>query len=81
MLKMRLKEIINDSIIYYFQPECRSEEGIIKFTFEDEKLIEYVIIEDSEYRCNSMYIYHCLSLVNKMKKEGEFLKECFSAWY
>lgn len=81
MVKMRLKEINENLVTYYFQPEFKGKEGIIEFIFDHEKLVDYLIIEESEYRCTNMYIGHCLSLANKMKKEGKFKDVCSAQWY
>lgn len=81
MVLMRLKEIKGNEVIYYFQPEGRGKEGIIKFIFEGEELIKYEILEEPELEYKIMFLGHCLSLARKMKIEGKFLDKCGAAWY
>lgn len=81
MVKMRVKEVKENIVTYYFQPEFKGKEGILEFIFDGNKIVDYKIIKKSEYRCTPMYIGHCLSLVGKMKEAGEFKEECSAQWY
>lgn len=81
MVKMRLKKVKENIISYYFQPEFKRKEGILEFIFDGNKIVDYKIIKKSEYRCTSMYIGHYLSLVRKLKEDGEFKEVCSAQWY
>lgn len=79
MLLMRKKEITNDKISYYYQPEFKGKMGVVSYLIEENKLeIEKLAEQDDE----KIYSFrrHALKYLKKFYKEKNYPEEKTIYW-
>lgn len=81
MLVVRLKQMLNDLVIYKYYPEDKEEYGEISVNSRTGEIQETSPVEGAYGGENSMYRGHAFSAMRKFFKNGKYPKESMIAWY
>ncbi len=81
MLLLKKKEVKDDKITYYYQPEFKGDFGIVSFYIKERKLIvDKVAEKDNEITSVSVFRRHVLAQLIKFIEEKNYPEEKKVYW-